>query len=83
RVRGRRGRRPRGLAGPISSYWSPAFRMPDPPEMSFRDGGAARPREAGRTGKKRGTEKEVQHEDFPGAHPSMYYSRPSTLSAEF
>ena len=24
--------------------------------------------------------KEVQHEDFPGGHPSQYYSRPSTLN---
>ncbi|KAK7321115.1 hypothetical protein VNO77_31333 [Canavalia gladiata] len=23
---------------------------------------------------------EVQHEDFPGGHPSQYYSRPSTLN---
>ncbi|KAL2951557.1 hypothetical protein AAZX31_19G058900 [Glycine max] len=22
----------------------------------------------------------VQHEDFPGGHPSEYYSRPSTLN---
>ncbi|KAI4297569.1 hypothetical protein L6164_037454 [Bauhinia variegata] len=25
-------------------------------------------------------QKGVQHEDFPGGHPSQYYSRPSTLN---
>ncbi|KAK4590180.1 hypothetical protein RGQ29_020646 [Quercus rubra] len=24
--------------------------------------------------------KGVQHEDFPGGHPSSYYSRPNTLN---
>ena len=24
--------------------------------------------------------KEVQHKDFPGGHPSKYYSRPTTLN---
>ena len=26
--------------------------------------------------------KGMQHEDFPGGHPSKYYSRPSTLNFE-
>ena len=26
------------------------------------------------------TQKEVQQRDFPGGHPSQYYSRPSTLN---
>ena len=33
-----------------------------------------------RTGKV--TKREVQHEDFPGGHPTKYYSRPSTLNYE-
>ena len=29
--------------------------------------------------KRKKRKKEVQHEDFPGSHPSWYYTRPSTL----
>ena len=28
------------------------------------------------------TKREVQYEDFLGGHPSLYYSRPSTLNYE-
>ena len=33
------------------------------------------------TNARSGSQKGVQHEDFPGGHPSYYYSRPSTLNS--
>ena len=35
---------------------------------------------ASRNGTPQDPKRGVQHEDFPGGHPSLYYSRPSTLN---